>query len=165
MSQIATTMPEARYRSTKKRVQAASSLRNSEFSHELKTLQPEQAAEERKSEGKKSSFKITSLWPFAVGIFLTGFAPEWHAMALQAGVWATRFTFPLALLATHREIGIDAQVAPVLQQLALYAQLPLDGLLTMFTLARGKSLNSAVGQLLLVHGVCTFVLWLVSMAH
>ena len=162
-SPIAATMPEAKFRSTKKVVQPGS-LRGSEFSHEIKALQPKPAKvkveTEAKAAAKKSRIKIAAFWPVAVGFFLAGFAPEWHAMAEQAGIWAMRFAFPLSLLATHREIGIDAQMAPILPQFLLYAQLPLDGVLTMLTLARGKSLTAAVVQLFLVHGVCAFVLWL-----
>jgi hypothetical protein len=162
-SPIAATMPEAKFRSTKKRVQP-SSLRTSEFRHEVQALKPKQAhvkaKPEASAEAKKSRIKISTFWPIAVGLFLAGFAPEWHRMAEESGIWAMRFAFPLSLLATHREIGIDAQMAGILPQFSIYAQLPLDGVLTMLTLARGKSLTAAVVQLFLVHGVCAFVLWL-----
>jgi hypothetical protein len=108
------------------------------------------------------SEQIASWWPVAVSIFLCGFVPEWHAMAVQAGIWALRLTFPLSLLATHREIGIDAQMAAILPQAALYLQLPLEGLLTKLTLDRGKSLKAAIAQLFLIHGVAALVLWLVT---
>ena len=162
MSQIAATMPEAKFRSTKKRVQTGSSLRTSEFKHELQALKAKKPKADAKAEVKKSSINFAAFWPVAVGLFLAGFAPEWHAMAAQAGIWAMRFAFPLSLLATHREIGIDSQMATVLPQFSLYAQLPLDGILTMLTLARGRSLKAAVVQLFLVHGVCAFVLWLLT---
>ena len=50
----------------------------------------------------------------------------------------------------------------MMPQIALYAQLPLEGLLTMVTLARGRSLKSAIAQLFLVHAVAGFVLWLIT---
>lgn len=162
MSQTASTMPEAKFRSTKKRAKADSSLRTSEFKHELQALKPRQEKAQEKKESKKASIRIAAFWPVAVGIFLAGFAPEWQAMATQAGVWAMRFAFPLSLLATHREVGIDSQMAAILPQFSLYAQLPLDGALMMLTLARGKSLKAALAQLFLVHGVCAFVLWLLT---
>jgi len=164
MSQIAATMPEAKYRSIKKQAKPVRSIRTSEFAQELKALKPVKQQQESKarSEKIKSKFGLTSMWPIAVGLFLTGFAPEWEAMANQVGVWAMRFAFPYALLATHREIGIDAQMATVLPQMALYAQLPLDGVLATVMLARNKSLKATVVQLLLVHAVCAFVLWLIT---
>lgn len=165
MNQIATTMPEAKFRTTKKRVQPVRSIRTSEFAHEVKAFQPRQEKATAKTGSKKIRINFVAFWPVAVGLFLAGFAPEWQTMASQAGVWAMRIAFPFALLATHREVGIDSQMATMLPQIALYAQLPLDGLLTMLTLARGKSLKSAVAQLLLVHGVCAFVLWLLTFAN
>jgi len=164
MSQIAT-MPEAKFRTTKKRAQPVRSIRTSEFAHEVKAFQPRREKAAAKTGSKKIRINFVAFWPIGVGLFLAGFAPEWQAMASQAGVWALRITFPFALLATHREVGIDSQMATMLPQIALYAQLPLDGLLTMLTLALGKSLKSAIAQLFLVHGACAFVLWLLTFAN
>ncbi|WP_263353666.1 hypothetical protein [Acidicapsa acidisoli] len=165
MNQIAATMPEAKYRTTKKHVQPVRSIRTSEFAQELQAIKPAQpkaADKAARATSKKSGINFAAIWPAAVGLLLTGFAPEWQAMASQIGVWAVRFAFPFALLATHREVGIDAQMATVLPQMALYAQLPLDGLLVAVMLTRSKSLKATVVQLLLVHAVCAFVLWLLT---
>jgi len=178
MSQIARTLPEPRLQSTKKRVQA---VRSTPPSHQPNATADATVAQAtaakpiaakleaavktekvKKAQRRRSGDAIASWWPVAVGMFLCGFAPEWHAMAVQAGVWAERIAFPLTLLAAHREIGIDNQMASVLPQAALYLQLPLEGLLTKFTLDRGKSLKAAIMQLVLVHGVAAFVLWLIS---
>jgi hypothetical protein len=162
MNQIAATMPEAKYRTTKKRVQPVGSIRTSEFAQELQTLKPAQPKAESKAATQKSRINFAAIWPVAVGLFLTGFAPEWQAMANQIGVWAVRFAFPFALLATHREVGIYAQMATILPPMALYAQLPLDGLLAAMMLSRSKSLKATAVQLFLVHAVCAFVLWLLT---
>jgi hypothetical protein len=166
MSDIAGTMPEAKFRTTKKKVQP---VRASQPSQRMQVsvaeapampiLQENVAAKPKK---RMRGEQIASWWPVAVAIFLSGFVPEWHAMAAQAGIWALRLTFPLSLLATHREIGIDAQMAAILPQAALYLQLPLEGLLTKITLDRGKSLKAAIAQLFLIHGVAALVLWLVT---
>jgi len=172
MSNTAYTMPEPKYRSTKKRAQPVSSMRTSEFTQEVKSIQPakrtaqakihlvEDKAESRSVE--KKAVKLTSFWPVAVGLFLAGFAPEWHTMAAQAGVWAVRITFPFAMLATHREIGIDAQMASLLPQFAVFAQLPIDGLMMALGMIRGKDLKTAIFQVTSVHMVCAFVLWLLT---
>jgi hypothetical protein len=162
MSQVAATMPEAKFRSTKKNVHERRSLRTSEFAQERRAIKPAQAEVSAKVETQKRRVNFAAFWPVAVGLFLAGFSPEWHAMAVQAGIWAMRFAFPLSLLASHRQMEIDAQMASVLPQVALYAQLPLDGLLTMATLARGKTLKAAMVQLFLLHGICAFVLWLLT---
>jgi len=180
MSHTAYTMPEPKYRSTKKRVQPVKSIRTSEFAQEMKALEPRKKAAggqihlvenqvEAKAEkaaeakpAKKPVFTLTSFWPVAVGLFLAGFAPEWHRMAAQAGMWVLRLTFPYALLATHREIGIDNQMAGMLPQFAVFAQLPLDGLMMGVAMARGKGLKNAILQATSVHLVCAFVLWLLT---
>lgn len=180
MSHTAYTMPEPKYRSTKKRVQPVKSLRTSEFAQERKALErrtkaassaihlvespvavePEKTAEP--AAAPKPAFTLTSFWPVAVGLFLAGFAPEWHAMAAEAGVWVMRITFPFALLASHREIGIDNQMAGMLPQFAVFAQIPIDGLMMSLALARGKGLKNAILQATSVHMVCAFVLWLLT---
>jgi len=175
MSQIAQTLPEPRLQSTKKRVQPIRSTPTShrpaaaESATQVVAAKPVSVkpgtalkAEKAKKVQRKPGEAIASWWPVAVGMFLCGFVPEWHAMAMQAGIWVERIAFPLTLLATHREIGIDSQMASVLPQAALYLQLPLEGLLTKLTLDRGKSLKAAIMQLVLVHGIAAFVLWLIS---
>jgi hypothetical protein len=172
MNPIAGTMPEAKFRKTKKQAKPDSSFRYSEFAHEVKAVkaQPKQVKatqEMAKAESKpkeKSKFSIASFWPVAVGLFLSGFAAEWHGMAAQIGLWGMRFTFPLSLIAErHDLLGLDPQMSALLPTVALYAQLPLDGVLLMLTLARSRSLMAAVVQVTLVHAVCAFVLWLITM--
>ena len=81
-------------------------------------------------------------------------------MAVQIGVWAERFAFPLTMFVAHR--GIDSHTANALPQAALYLQLPLEGLLAKLILDRRKSLKAAITQLLLIHGIAAIVLWLIS---
>ena len=118
--------------------------------------------EKTKKTQRKPGEAIASWWPVAVGMLLCGFAPEWHAMAVQIGVWVERFAFPLTLFAAHRASGIDSHTISALPQAALYLQLPLEGLLTKLILDRRKSLKAAIMQLLLVHGVAAIVLWSIS---
>jgi hypothetical protein len=170
-------MPEPKYRSTKKRVQPVSSMKTSEFAQEVKSAQPAKTTEKSKIHlvGEKAetlpagkpavkvnSFSLISFWPVAVGLFLAGFAPEWHSIAAQAGVWVMRITFPYAMLATHREIGIDTQMAGFLPQFAVFAQLPIDGLMMALSMIGGKSLKTAIFQVTYVHLLCAFVLWLLT---
>jgi len=172
MSPTAYTMPEPKHRTVKKRVQPVTSIRTSEFAQEVKAQQPRRKANATHIHlvddktgairAQKTPLKLTSFWPVAVGLFLSGFALEWHSMASQAGVWAMRFTFPYAMLAMHREIGIDAQMAGLLPQAAIFAQLPLDGLMMALSMARGKSLKTAIVQVTMTHALCAFVLWLLT---
>ena len=182
MSQVAGTMPEAKFRSTKKTVKPASAIPTSEFSHEVKAFNPAKAKlqkeakvkpeakaaakSEAKSDDKDKAFKLTllSFWPVAVGLFLSGFAAEWHGMAEQIGLWGMRFTFPFSLIAQQRNLlHLSDHMAAVLPNAAIYAQLPLDGLLLTLTFAQTRNLKSAILQVTLVHAVCAFVLWLITM--
>ena len=170
MSQIAQTMPEPRLQRTKKRMQPVRSTppshRTQVSASAAQTIATKPEATVKTEKAKKAQRKpgeaIASWWPVAVGMFLCGFAPEWHAMAVQIGVWAERFAFPLTMLAAHRAIGIDSHMVGTLPQAALYLQLPLEGLLTKLILDRGKSLKAAIMQLLLVHGIAAIVLGLIS---
>ncbi len=164
MQPIAGTMPEQKFRSTKKRVQPAHALKaTSTAAQALPAANVFAVKKEKpKAAAKKPGERIAAFWPVGIGLFLCGFAPEWLNLAQQAGIWAVRFTFPLTLLASHTEIGISSQWAPLTPNLALYAQLPLEGVLTMLTLARRRSLKSALAQLFLVHLVAAFVLWLIT---
>lgn len=157
MPQIANTLPEPRHQSIKKRVAQPA---NDAPSPLVQTQEQKPKAEKAKSD-KKPGAAIASWWPVGVGIFLSGFAPEWYSMLSQAGEWPVRLAFPLVLVATHRDVGMGAS-AP---QMALFLQLPIEGLITKLSLSRGISLKSALAQLILIHLVSAFVLWLVSFAH
>jgi len=182
-------MPEAKFRSTKKTRTPASAIPISEFSHEVKAFQAtaekpqKKARSESKPEAKtevkavaqtmakaagkeKKEFKLSiiSFWPVAVGIFLAGFAGEWHGMAEQIGVWGMRFTFPFSVIAQQKHLlNLSDHMASVLPTYAIYAQLPIDGLLLTLTHASTRSLKTAVLQVTLVHAICAFVLWLITM--
>jgi hypothetical protein len=158
MNQIAGTLPEPKLQSTKKkRAPQVAAAMPTTHEREVKANK-----EKAKTKAKTPVDLVVKSWPILVAVLLTGFAPEWHAMAVSAGIWALRFTFPYAMLATHREIGIDAQMAAILPNAALFLQIPIDGLYLTITLARGKSLTSGVVQILLIHGVCALVLWLLT---
>ena len=172
---IGGTMPEAKFRSVKKSGTPASAIPISEFSHEVKefnTVQdkPQKEAKaksakpEAKAKDKEFKLSLISFWPVAVGIFLSGFAAEWHGMAQQIGVWGMRFTFPFYVIAQQKHLlNLSDHMATVLPTVAIYAQLPIDGLLLTLSFARTRSLLSAIMQVTLVHAVCAFVLWLITM--
>src|SRR5579871_6694582 len=99
MNHIAETMPEARYRTTKKKVQPA---RPVSVPRTQAVLEPavEKPAAKPKSK-KKPGAALASWWPVGLGIFLCGFIPDWYHAAVQMGVWGERLIFPLTMLAQH----------------------------------------------------------------
>ena len=120
------------------------------------------ATKQEAARSMKPGDLILVTWPIVIAVFLAGFAPEWHEMAQAAGRWPLRFTFPYSLLLLHREIGISDSLAQILPRLAIYLQIPIDGILLTLALARKRSLLSGIVQILLVHGLCTFVLFLLD---
>lgn len=158
-TQIAGTLPEPKLQSVKKKVHAPKAATTMPTAHEREVKVRKEKA---KAKPKKPGEWLLNGWPIVVAVFVAGFAPEWHAMASALGMWVLRFTFPYTLLAIHREIGIDAQMAAILPNAAIYLQIPIDGVLMTINLARGKSLLSGIMQILVIHGLCAFVLWLLT---
>jgi hypothetical protein len=106
---------------------------------------------------------IVSWWPVAAGVLLGCLAPQLSSMLAPYEPWGPRIVFPFVQLAGLHEIGMSAELTRTLPQLLLYLQFPLEGLLTKSNLSRGVKLSSALGQLVFLHAVCIFVLWLVAL--
>ena len=153
--EIAGTMPEQKLQSTRRKSPAVAPMMPT-------TVERQAAIQKATKKDKKTASPLLQLWPVAVAVFLSGFAQDFYSLASDVGIWALRLLFPFVLLSTHREIGIDSQMAAVLPGIMIYLQLPLDGLLMALTLATSKSLRSAIGMLICVHGVSAFVLWLLT---
>jgi hypothetical protein len=107
-----------------------------------------------------------SWWPLAAGFALAFLSPMLRDFAAAYPPWGMRAVFPLSLLCGLPETGFSDELKRTLPQAMIFAQFPLEGLLTKFTLDRGVSVTRAVRQLLFIHAVCMLVLWLVtSVAH
>jgi hypothetical protein len=161
MREIAGTLPEPKHQRIRKRpMVAVSAMAPVAHIRPVKTTETKLEAAtpaKAKTEKKKTGALIASWWPVGVGIFLSGFAPEWFSMFSQAGIWGVRLAFPLVLVATQGHIGLS-------EHTALYLQLPIEGLVTKLSLDRGMSLKLAAMQLVLIHLVSAFVLWLITFA-
>jgi hypothetical protein len=101
-------------------------------------------------------------WPVAVGLVLAFFAPQLRDMLGPYDPWGMRIVFPFVLLAGRPELGISEEMARNLPQLILFAQVPLEGLLTMYNLSKRLSLGKAITQLCFLHFLGLFVLWLLA---
>jgi hypothetical protein len=154
MSEIAATMPEARYQRVNKRVSAAHPAAMPQAASASKEIKPKQ--EKTGSHTKKASSALAIFWPIAVGMFLSGYAQEWHAMAAEAGAWALRFTFPYPMLAALPVFGLGT--VSTLPSFLVWAEVPIDGVLMTILLARGKGLKTGILQILALHVGCTLVL-------
>jgi len=122
-------------------------------------------AEGHRSSGKRKSPRPSGLmawWPLAAGIALDLVIPQLSAQLEPYQPWGMRAVFPFAQIVGMRELGFSEQLTQSLPQLMLYLQFPLEGLLTGFSLSRGTKLGAALGQLIFLHALCLFVMWLVA---
>lgn len=167
MTQFDATMPELRYRSTKRKVEPPSSIPGEQLGSAAASSisaegNVEKPAKRKVAKKRKRSEVIASWWPVGVGLFFTGFVPEWQAIAEQAGIWALRATFPLTLLAGHSQNLFAGQISVSLPQAALFLQLPLEGLLVKLTIDSGRGLRAGLWVLFVLHVLAVFALWLLS---
>lgn len=122
------------------------------------------ASSNRSSANKKDPppSGLMAWWPLAAGIALDLVIPQLSAQLEPYQPWGIRAVFPFAQITGMRELGFSEQLTQSLPQLMLYLQFPLEGLLTGFSLSRGTKLGAAIGQLVFLHALCLFVMWLVA---
>jgi hypothetical protein len=106
---------------------------------------------------------IVSWWPVAAGVVLGCLAPQLSSLMASYEPWGPRIVFPFVQFVGLHEIGMSAELTRTLPQLMLYLQFPLEGLLTKSNLSRGVKISTALGQLVFLHALCVFVLWLVAL--
>lgn len=125
----------------------------------VRPIQPGEA--EETDDGGVSGLAI---WlPTLLGIGLAFLAaPLWDRLQSAWGEVGVRCVFPYLLLCGRPELGISRVLASNLSQLMLYLQFPLEGLIVTWGLARGIRPSKAFAQLLFLHGLGVFVLWLLS---
>ncbi len=105
------------------------------------------------------------IWPFLVGLVLAVIAPKLLDVLDGFDPWIKRAVFPYVLLVRRPEFGLNWELGGYLPRLVLLAQFPLEGLLTMFNLRRRFPLWVAIGQLIVIHLVGVFVLFLLIQAE
>lgn len=101
-------------------------------------------------------------WPLIVGVALDFIVPELRAQLATYDPWVMRAVFPLVQIFGMHELGFSDEMIQQLPQLMQYLQFPLEGLLTGFNLSRGTKLGGAIGQLIFLHALCLFVMWLLA---
>jgi hypothetical protein len=100
------------------------------------------------------------VWPLLAGLALALIAPKLLNILDELNPWIERAVFPYVLLAQRPEFGLNWELSGHLPRAILLAQFPLEGLLTMLNLRRRFPMWIAVGQLIVIHLVGTFVLFL-----
>ena len=105
------------------------------------------------------------IWPLLMGLALALIAPKLVEMSGEIDPWLQRAVFPYVLLAQRPEFGLNWEFSGYLPRVILFAQFPLEGLLTVFNLRRRFPLWVAVGQLIVFHLLGLFVLFLLIVPH
>lgn len=100
------------------------------------------------------------IWPLLMGAALALIAPKLMDIVGEIDPWLQRAVFPYVLLAQRPEFGLNWEFSGYLPRVILFAQFPLEGLLTMFNLRRRFPLWVAIGQLIVIHLLGLFVLFL-----
>ncbi|HEY1766999.1 MAG TPA: hypothetical protein VGG26_05065 [Terracidiphilus sp.] len=104
-------------------------------------------------------------WPFLAGLALALIAPKLMDVLDGLNPWIERAVFPYVLLARRPEFGLNWELSGHLPRAILLIQFPLEGLLTMRNLRRRFPMWVAVGQLIVIHLVGMFVLFLLLASH
>lgn len=105
------------------------------------------------------------IWPVLIGFALAPIAPKLLDLLDDLNPWIERLVFPFALLAQRPEFGLTWELGGKLPSLALLLQFPLEGLLTMFSLRRRLGTGLAIAQLIVIHLVGAFILFLLVQPH
>jgi len=101
-------------------------------------------------------------WPLIPALVLGFFSPQIYAVLEHQISWITWFVFPFVLLSSRHELGLSPELANSLPELMTVIQFPLEGLLTVWNLRRRASFAAAIGQLLFLHALGAFVLFLLN---
>ena len=112
--------------------------------------------------GQSAPGCLVTWLPLAAGIALGIFAPRLYRAIPFQTEWQLWFVFPYVVLFQRPESGLSAEMRQSLSQLALMLQFPIDGLLFSFSLSRRISAVTAFLQVVFLHFLGAFVLWLLS---
>src|ERR1700728_4357338 len=125
---------------------------------------PATAERKRRAPARKRKKKNPILiWcPLLLGIVVTPLTIHFASILALEGPSALRLLYPYVLLIKDPAFGLSSDMGNALSQGMMYAQFPIYGLVLALTL-RSRSVASALGTVVVVHGLGVFVLFL--MAH
>jgi hypothetical protein len=121
------------------------------------------AVKKRRAPARKTKSKTFLIWwPLLLGIVVTPLTIHFASILALEGPSALRLLYPYVLLIKDPAFGLSSDMGNALSQGMMYAQFPIYGLVMALTL-RSRSVASALGTVVVVHGLGVFVLFL--MAH
>lgn len=132
------------------------------YERELQANMAALAEQRRKTRLHRSATNWAEYWPFALGIALSCFVPQLHAIMEPLQPWGLWIVFPFASIATRPEVVTSSNAAGYLPLLFMYAQFPMEGLMARFALRGHVTAPRVFGQILFLHLFATTQLWLVN---
>lgn len=116
----------------------------------------------RKMRMQQSATHWAEYWPFALGIVISCFVPQLHAMAVTFRPWGMWIVFPFTSILGSPEMNFANNVTAYLPVLFMYAQYPMEGLLARFGMRGHVTPARVFGQVLFLHLFAVAELWLVN---
>jgi hypothetical protein len=104
-----------------------------------------------------------SLIQLAIGILLAFLAPQILTLAIHWNPWGVRLVFPFVQLLALHDMGLSNELRRTLPQLMLFLQFPLEGLVVIGNLRRGKRFVQAAAPVVILHFMCVLVIWIVAL--
>jgi len=111
---------------------------------------------------KASGWDILTWLPLAAGIVLAINGPAVRVFLQTLGDWPMRFALPLEAMIYQATTGTGADLPQNMPQIALAFQFIAEGLVVRLSLKQGFSYLAAALQILMMHSLATFVIWLIS---
>lgn len=151
------TPPPLSRRQRKKAIASWEAERKRELNESLAVLKARRTEERR----QRLTRGAAALWPLWAGILLGMLSPLIHWLAAFVGPLCVAFIFPFVVLAQRPDIQVGP-ITGMLPGIMLYAQFPIEGLLTRVVLKRHTHPLSVVWQVSLFHFLGLMELWMLS---
>ena len=123
------------------------------------------AEQRRKSRRYSSAATWAEYWPFAVGVAISCFVPQIRDFVDAYRPWGMWMVFPFAAIAGRPEVSLSSSFIANIPLLFMFAQYPLEGLMSRFAFRGRVTVLRVLGQVLCLHLFALIELWLVSGAH
>lgn len=102
------------------------------------------------------------IWPLLAGLVGSVTSSAILDWLSNKPAWMTTLVFPFMVLARRREFGLSDEMLRTLPQIMLAIQFPVEGLYAMVAMRRRHSMGAIAAEIIFIHLVAAFVLWLLN---
>ncbi len=132
------------------------------YQQEMQANLAAMSKQRQKSRRYESASSWLEYWPFAIGIAISCFAPQMRDFAETVRPWGMWLLFPFAAMANRPEISAGNQIITNMPLFFMYAQFPIEGLISRFALRKHVTVLRVLGQVLFLHFFALAELWLLN---